>query len=419
MRLITVCLALFSAWTCCVYSQSVPNYASLDALEAWWSFEGNATDLSSNGHDGAVQNVSFVNDFSGNSNSSAYFYGTSDSYIQVNHSPNLNFTGGDDYSIAFRIRPLDNPDNGAHSGILTKWNENQHTTSYPYRIATTDLGNGTSELVWVNYSAETGIQNILSTVIINDRYVHIAYVVRGNTVQLYKNGYFESELEFAHLNYSNTQDILIGKRSTGNNRRYSGNLDELGIWSRALSECEVRSLATQDSSFTSGFDVVVTNSENFQVTNTFHTADSYQWYACSGSSVSPITGAINSNFSPQSNQDYYGVEVFFSDINCSHFVGCFSAGTLSVEENIGDVQNAIKTEIILYPNPADDFITLDFVSPPSTTDFRYFIYTNSGALVQEGTLHESSNSLEVVHFNPGVYFIHVPGMQKQIKFIKR
>lgn len=85
-------LCLYFLITQMAFAQNTPNYVPTDNLEAWWSFEENAEDLSLNGRDGVLYNIDFLNDFNSNPLSSAYFNGTSSNYIGVTNSSNLNFS---------------------------------------------------------------------------------------------------------------------------------------------------------------------------------------------------------------------------------------------------------------------------------------------------------------------------------------
>jgi hypothetical protein len=397
------------------YSQSLPNYVPSENLEAWWSFESSADDLSQNSHNGIVNSIDFLEDFNGVQESSAFFNGTASSYIRVSHSNNLDFTGGDDYTIAMWIKPLDNPGNGAHSGILTKWNENQNTTSYPYRIATTDLGNGTSELVWVNYNSSSGTQNILSTTVFNGRYVHIAYVVENNVVKLYKNGYYESSLEFGSFNYSNLDDIYIGKRNVGNNRRYHGNLDEMGIWSRPLSECEVRALATFDDGYNINYEVINNGSGGFEVINTSTAPDSYQWYQCVIGGLNEINGEVSSTYTPQSPGEY-SVELIYNGLNCSLLSDCFDIQTLDNIDNKSE--EIIDFSIILYPNPAYEVLNIKIKSVKSYKGISFTIVDDLGRVIEKGELTGDITLLNIFHLDRGVYSFIVEETGEVISFVK-
>jgi hypothetical protein len=70
------------------YSQ-LPSYLPTNGLVAWYPFNGNANDESGNGNDGVVSNAQLTSDRFGNTNSAFDFNGIS-SHIRVPHSAELN-----------------------------------------------------------------------------------------------------------------------------------------------------------------------------------------------------------------------------------------------------------------------------------------------------------------------------------------
>lgn len=412
--IILISTVLIFSFSICI-SQSLPNYVATDDLMAWWSFEGDAVDLSQNGHDGLVSNVIYDVDNQGSAGSSAFFNGTNNSYIQVNHSNDLNFTGTDDYTIALRIKAQNNPTNGPHAGILSKWNESLTTSSYPYRVATTDLGNGTSELVWINFDNSTGTQTEITHIIPNNRYMHIAYVIKNNTAHLYVNGYLETSIQFPNLDYSNSDDVYIGKRNVVSSRNYHGNLDEMGIWSRALNECEVRSLVSFYDVNDFEFDVVNNGNGEMEVINLGSTPDSFQWYECFNGSPVAISGENSSTYESNSSNGFYAVEVSFSNPNCSNLSECFEMQTLSVEDSGIDKYKNI--DFAVYPNPTTKYLNVDIQSENTGHETQFKIIDITGKLVLEGNL-DDKNQINIESLNKGTYFIKLSNYNETLKFVK-
>lgn len=70
----------------------VPGYVSTDGLSGWWSFNSSANDESVNGNNGTVNGAISVDDRFGSVNSAYYFDGIDD-YIEIPHSPSIDFGG--------------------------------------------------------------------------------------------------------------------------------------------------------------------------------------------------------------------------------------------------------------------------------------------------------------------------------------
>lgn len=72
----------------CSTNAQVPSYVPTNGLDGWWSFNGNANDLSGNGNNGIVNEATLTADRNGIANSAFQFNGTS-SYISLS-SPFFN-----------------------------------------------------------------------------------------------------------------------------------------------------------------------------------------------------------------------------------------------------------------------------------------------------------------------------------------
>ncbi len=72
-----------------------------NGLVAYYPFDGNATDMSGNGHNGIVSGATLCADRNGKANSAYSFDGVND-YIKIPHHSALNFSN--DFSIAFWVK---------------------------------------------------------------------------------------------------------------------------------------------------------------------------------------------------------------------------------------------------------------------------------------------------------------------------
>ena len=75
-KIITILLVLFTV--------ILPAQVSTTSLVAYWPFNGNANDLSGNGHNGTVNGATLTNDRFGSPNSAYNFNGSA--YIDVPYS---------------------------------------------------------------------------------------------------------------------------------------------------------------------------------------------------------------------------------------------------------------------------------------------------------------------------------------------
>jgi hypothetical protein len=74
---------------------------------------------------------------------------------------------------------------------------------------------------------------------------HVAGTYDGATAQLYVDGRLDGTLATAGIIAKNTQKVLLGANSEQTARWWKGSIDDVWIYSRALTEAEVRYLADQ------------------------------------------------------------------------------------------------------------------------------------------------------------------------------
>lgn len=391
------------------YTQ-LPNYVTEDALLAWWSFEQNALDKSQNNHNGNISNVNFDIDANGNLNSSANFHGIPTSFVRVNHTEKLNFPPSQDFTVSMWIKVASNPNNGPKSGILTKWNENQNNFSYPYRVASTDLGNGTSEIVWENYHSPTYTQNTISTIVDNNRYIHLTFVVKNHTVSIYRNGIYESSKTFQDRDYRNSFDIFIGKRNIVTQRNFRGNIDELGIWNRALNDCEIYALY-QRSSDNSLIVEVINNAGILYHINYNNLNLSYQWFKClDNGEIENIENANSDSYEPIEAGNY-GLQISFSNSDCLAYSDCIEFTPLATKQELKEI-----ISFNLYPNPANQFVIFE-LSTDKSISTESIIIDSQGRQVATQSIVSGENSISTEHLSKGTYLLIIPELGITSRFL--
>jgi len=77
----------------------------------------------------------------------------------------------------------------------------------------------------------------------------------------------------------------------------------------------------------------------------------------------------------------------------------------------------ISLEIMVYPNPATDFIRLK-IENYEVQNLRYQLYDNSGSLLQDNKVEGSETSLVMNNLVPAIYFLKVIQGNKEIKTFK-
>lgn len=244
MKLLLLTMGL--ALTTQLIMAQVPSYVPTNGLVGYWPFEGNAIDASTNANNGTVNGAALTADRFGNANS-AYTFNGLDNYINVLNSNSLSPVTSISISAWVKIRSTQNFDR-----IINK-SHNVAQNYATYQLITGNSGNNKSGLPGATLRFGTG--NSQST---NDymwsgeqygyNYVDIwQFIVitwNGSLMKFYQNGIpISTRTKTGLLNYTNG-DLQFGKGTggTGLPQFYKGEIDDIGIWNRALSQEEILNL---------------------------------------------------------------------------------------------------------------------------------------------------------------------------------
>ncbi len=228
--LLILCLALSTT----AFSQ-VPSYVPTSGLVGWWPFTGNAIDESVNTNDGTVNGATLTTDRFGNVNK-AYNFDGIDDYILLNSLNNIQYKPIT-YSIWVNADSLE-------------------TIIYPLGGGRVIIGRDQSGYydqgaVMIMHYPAGGIDNEFSYYIgqsvSNSNYTpplniwtHFVFTINAmDSVKFYINSNLVSQQYYPTAGNANI-NFLIG---AGNGRFFwNGKLDDIGIWNRALTPCEIKGL---------------------------------------------------------------------------------------------------------------------------------------------------------------------------------
>ena len=212
----------------------VPAYVAPDGLLGYWGFNGNAIDESGNGNDGVVNGATLTEDRFGNANSAYNFDGVDDNILL----PNLGFSDAftiSAYINAASLTPTPTP--GGNDGFRAIIGDNDGWSNPDIHWSVTNVG-------WDARVAAQPISFDNSMFSLNDcleNWVHVAYSHDNNAnSKLYINGQPVDEITAPTVQAS--LNVLAIGSQFNNTRFWHGELDDFGIWSRALTEEEVMSL---------------------------------------------------------------------------------------------------------------------------------------------------------------------------------
>lgn len=206
-----------------------------EGLVAYYNFDGMqdgvVPDVTGNGHDGTVIGNVTGTDGKDQGGQGANFDGAS--YIEVPDDDALDFPNGD-FTVAVWIKIGDNAPSGWHTvmqkGRLTE------TAWYGFFL------NGNQ----INYSEDLQIQSQSLGTALSGRWTHATAVhsAGDNSIRLFIDGKLVKVMDTCNQGIDTDQPLRIGYSGAGDGEYFQGDLDNLRIYNRALSDAEVEALYT-------------------------------------------------------------------------------------------------------------------------------------------------------------------------------
>lgn len=242
-----------------IYNQGSSKFASSptsisSSLAGWWTFDGKDTswrtnttnDLSGNGNTGTLTNLSTSSSaLAGALGQALKFNGTTQS-VKITNNSNLNFTTNN-FAISAWIYPTGIPALNAaayKASIFDRWDHACTGHGYAFFLENTQWFDARTTLGFaINCGGNLGVEYSIGAdnKLVNNKWQHVVVVVSGNTSTFYVNG-------VAYPGYALTQTpttyngpAYIGN-SISNIAPFPGNIDDVRVYSRALTGSEVTQL---------------------------------------------------------------------------------------------------------------------------------------------------------------------------------
>lgn len=201
-------------------------------LVAYYPFDGNANDASGNANHASTVQAAFVQDRFDQPNSACSFNGINQ-YVAVPDSPTLSPPN----QVSFSAWILSAERKGAY--VLKKGG---HLTDGSYVIALDASG---VPSVWISTSTKHYHQVSANSAIPLSTWTHVCGVYNGQTLAIYVNGQLSNTTAADGILYVNSQPLYMGC-DVGNsffNGPFNGRIDDVRIYTRALSAAEIQQLS--------------------------------------------------------------------------------------------------------------------------------------------------------------------------------
>lgn len=264
IKTISLFVLIFPLTSCIKTLTSTSNSTTSDlktGLQAFYPFNSNANDASGKGNNGIINNVSLTKDRFNNVNSAINFSGINGYKITTNFKGIL---GGQSRTLAFWTKISSNFIN--HTSIIN-YGGDPNNNQQDFNIFISTLGGNGSPYIGVMLNKPGAYVGSYFSGLKDGKWHHYA-IVSDNTlgstldkIKIYIDGilvsnnityYLPNITTPVTINTYQNLSMVMGQftiydgATPGSFRSFTGDLDDFGIWDRALSQLEISNLFNQN-----------------------------------------------------------------------------------------------------------------------------------------------------------------------------
>ena len=427
----------------------IPTYVPTNGLVGWWPFTGNANDLSVNGNNGTVNGAILTADRFGVSNSAYNFDGSS--RIDIGALNNQIGNPNSSWSVNCWFKSL-----GSQNGDMVMVSD-YSSNSGGDQVVSTWLA------LWsytFNNKVGSTIRNTpngwdaLSTNSYNDNQWHsMVSVSEFGLLKIYIDGILINTINYnSNTNFLGSPYFRFGALLFNGqlDSYFQGQLDDIGIWNRALTQQEITDLynacqlpvyAGLDQTICNGDTVTLsaTNSLNYSWDNgvadgvAFNptTTQDYTVSADSAGCISTDVVTVTVNEHTTATQTETALDSYTWPINSQTYTqsgtytaviqnaaGCDSTITLDLSLDFTGLEDNSQGDLFsIFPNPAQSIINVN--TDKKLIGDVYFISDNAGRIVLTGKLNSQNTTIELGNLSGGLYMFRVGDhLKKTFKVLK-
>lgn len=407
-----------------------------NGLVVYYPFNGNVNDSSGNGFNATNNGAALSTDRFGNNNS-AYIF-TSGNYIVSN--PNLP-VGNSPRSLSLWFQTTStsyDTTSGFGANVMMSYGTGPGTSGTGVAgqlICETQVGN-----LKLNHYAN-GLGG--SSFFVSDGLWHnVIYTFDGSVHNLYLDGVLIDTDNY--LLNTGTTSLYFGKRAAElNNHQYNGKIDDAAIWNRALTQIEVSSIYTGCNLGTSINPAILNINTSSNAVFSATTNDpnaTYQWQT-NGVNLGWQNVPSNTNYTGTTSnslivnnvqlanhlQPFRVIATSGSCIDTSNIATINITDTciITINDTITTLISVTDTLIInatvtgltppnnlntikVFPNPANDHITINYGNFASMSGYTLKITNNLGQVVFTSPINQQSSYIDLSTWTGnGIYFVQI------------
>jgi len=419
-------------------AQTIPSYVPTNGLVAWYPFNGNANDESGNGNNGTnINNVVFVNDRFGFLNSALEFPNFN-SKVWIAHDllgPNPTSI---DHSVSYWVKRYNQNVTGdriafcngripGQQGLngLGIWNVNNNNKFYAG---------------WYNKSQALSIDSITT---FSWHMITLVFHSNINKFNLYVDGLDQTDNSFPNIDSGWTGFCpSLGNYYVGNtaydNSRFDGNVDDIGIWNRALTQQEITDLygasnCANNTTITPQINSITTGNNASFTATTSDANPSYVWQTNFGQGFQSLnnfgsyagvnTSSLNIANVQLANHNQpirvittSGTCIDTSNIASIHIADtCISTqlvtvtDTLIIHANLTGISPPNNSNTIkVYPNPAQNYLIINNGNFALMSGYTCEIVNALGQQIFSSLINQQTFTIDISTWTGnGLYFLKI------------
>ena len=247
-------------------AQNIPSYVPKDGLVGYWPFNGNANDASGNGNHGTNNGATMTTDRNGIANSAYNFDGNS-RITNNNDSLRQLIDLNNSFSIGtwFNRDASGNTASSSQEKLIFAFDG---SNTFPYKRVWLTIGQRYDTTTYILFARNNGnsmtnggdeVALTTNTFIQPNTWHYILVNYDGTNVKIYIDNKLVSKIIYGSLNMPQSMagpdnyvtGFTFGDNNQNNRDNFTGILDELTIYNRALNEQEITALYTENNPCTS------------------------------------------------------------------------------------------------------------------------------------------------------------------------
>ena len=399
------------------FAQTTPSYLPKNGLVGWWPFNGNANDESGNNNHGTVIGATLTLDRNGKANSAYSFDGVKSSNISFN-----NLIVKNEFTISIWAKATRTSGSSYKESNLCYPSSSSILSQQNWLLLPPHGGNGVSLGVGIAFGTDKIIvaehcSNLLVPRAISEvnrlDYSHILLKYNATTFELYVDN---KKIISKSVNCSNVPKILGNTFGTlYYSPEFSGVIDDIVIYNRALTEQEISQLysgCSKETATSNNFNsFVFTNNSTINL-NATPAGGTFNGEAVTNNTFNPSKAKLGKNNIKYTFKNSLGCldSTNFTMIMVDSIGNtCSTYDTLKIKVKLTTgIKTGQFTSMNVYPNPTSDVLIIETNDVDGLKGYTYKIVDLQGKEIYKSLITASKTEIALKSIGPkGIYILHI------------